>query len=197
MSFFKNFDENSDITDITFYNRKRFKHFDKLSVQIMETKSELTRAEKEMIAAYVSSLNNCSYCFGAHKETAKHFNVDVNVFDQLNESIETAEVDKRLKPIFHYVKKLTLTPYKIVKDDYERVINEGWKEETLQDVIAITCMFNFANRLLDGHGIKGNRAVQTFGGQHLAKRGYGVPWFIVFLRSLIKDARFKFVKNFK
>jgi AhpD family alkylhydroperoxidase len=35
--------------------------------------SPLTEAERELIAAYVSGLNACRYCHGAHQATAQAF----------------------------------------------------------------------------------------------------------------------------
>ena len=59
----------------------------------------------------------------------------------------------------------------------------------MQDLILIGCLFNFYNRLLDGYGIKGNQAIYEFGGAHLHKNGYGVPWFIGIIKNYIKKIK--------
>ncbi len=43
---------------------------------VMTRDSELTAAEREMIAAYVSQLNACRFCIGVHHSTLAAMNVD-------------------------------------------------------------------------------------------------------------------------
>ena len=71
MPFFKQLHELSDITDITWNNRKRLGPFDKASLEIMRGKSGLSSAQKEVFAAFVSGLNACQFCYGPHAAVAK------------------------------------------------------------------------------------------------------------------------------
>ncbi|MEO1626701.1 MAG: hypothetical protein AAFV25_16220, partial [Bacteroidota bacterium] len=105
--------------------------------------------------------------------------------------IDQAPIDPKEKPLFQYLKKLTLHPSKLVQEDAQKVFEAGWREEDLQDVILIACLFNFYNRLLDGHGIKGNPAIYQFGADHLHKSGYGVPWFINLIKGSIRKMKRK------
>jgi uncharacterized peroxidase-related enzyme len=196
MAFFKHLNELSDITDITFNDRKRLGPLDKVSQRIMRGKSSFTPVEKEMMAAYVSGLNACSFCFGSHKAVAAQFGLDPAFIDQLVDNIETAPIKNKLKPVFRYLYKLSLSPSKLLQQDVDDVLAVGWTEEDLYDVILIGCLFNFYNRLLDGHGIKGNKAIYKFGGEHLHKNGYGVPWFIGFIKNKIKASNLKKIKTF-
>jgi len=191
MPFFKHLDDNSDITDITFNDRKKLGPLDKASQQIMRGKSPFSDAEKEMMAAFVSGLNACRFCYGSHKAVAKQFGVETELIEKLVEDIDTSPVNEKLKPIFHYLKKLTLTPSKLVQSDMDKVRQAGWSEEALHDAILVGCLFNFYNRLLDGHGIKGNQYIYQFGGEHLYKNGYGVPWFIGLIKNMIKKSKLK------
>jgi AhpD family alkylhydroperoxidase len=43
----------------------------------------LTPKDKELIAAYVSGLNACQYCYGVHAQTALAFGVSEGVLTQL------------------------------------------------------------------------------------------------------------------
>ena len=44
--------------------------------RLMRDHSPLTVAERELIAAYVSGLNACTYCYGSHVIAAGAFGVD-------------------------------------------------------------------------------------------------------------------------
>ncbi|MCA6074998.1 MULTISPECIES: carboxymuconolactone decarboxylase family protein [Bacteroidota] len=191
MAFFSYLNENSDITDITFNDRPRLGPMDKASQEIMRGKSSFTEAEREIMAAYVSGLNACAFCHGSHKAVAEQFGISPQVIEQLIEDVDSAPINESLKPVFHYLKKLTLTASKLTKADVEKVIAAGWSEDALHEAILVGCLFNFYNRLLDGHGIKGNHAIYQFGGQHLAKNGYGVPWFIGLIKNTIKKSKLK------
>lgn len=189
MPFFSYLDQYSDITDITFRDRKRLGPMDKVAQIIMRGDSPFSYAERELIAAYVSGLNECQFCYGSHQQVAENFGVSKSTIETLLDDIDTTEIDQKLKPIFHYIKKLTLTPSRLVKADAEKVFQAGWSEQALYDAICICCLFNFYNRLLDGHGIKGNDNIYEFGGQHLHKNGYGVPWFITFIKDSIRKKK--------
>ncbi len=191
MPFFKHLDELSDITDITWNDRKRLGPLDKASQEIMRGKSTFSFAQKECFAAYVSGLNACSFCYGSHAAVAKNFGISTETIEALITDIDSAPIPEHQKPLFHYLKKLTQSPSKLIQQDADAVFEAGWSEKDLQDLILIGCLFNFYNRLLDGYGIKGNRAIYQFGADHLHKKGYGVPWFIQLIKGFIKKSKIK------
>ena len=195
MPFLKHLNDLSDITDITWNDRKRLGPLDKASQNIMRGKSSFTSAQKEVFAAFVSGLNACSFCYGSHAEVAKNFGITEEMIKSLLEDIDTAPIAPKEKPLFLYLKKLTLSPSKLSQEDADKIFREGWSEQDLQDLILIGCLFNFYNRLLDGHGIKGNPAIFEFGGAHLYKNGYGVPWFISLIKNYIKRKKIKKIKE--
>jgi uncharacterized peroxidase-related enzyme len=195
MPFFKHLDDLSDITDITWNDRKRLGPLDEASQKIMRGKSSFTSAQKEVFAAFVSGLNACSFCYGSLAEVANNFGIPKKTIESLVKDIDSAPIASNEKPLFQYLKKLTLSPSKLIQEDADKVFREGWSEKDLQDLILIGCLFNFYNRLLDGHGIKGNQAIYQFGGAHLHKNGYGVPWFIGLIKNYIKKIKIKKLKE--
>ena len=191
MPFFNDLDDYSDITDVTWNDRKRLGPMDQASQEIMRGKSNFSSAQKEVFAAFVSGLNACSFCYGSHAAVAQNFGIPAETIEALIADIDSAPVSEKEKPLFHYLKKLTESPSKLVQSDADRVFKAGWKEQDLKDLILVGCLFNFYNRLLDGHGIKGNKAIYQFGADHLHRKGYGVPWFIGLIKSSIKKSKLK------
>lgn len=124
--------------------------------RLLRDPSPLTVAERELIAAYVSGLNACNYCHGAHRVAAGAFGVDENLFEALMEDLDESAVDPRLKPILAYVRKLTLTPARMIEADAAAVYGAGWDEQALFDAISVCALFNFMNRIVEGSGIKRN-----------------------------------------
>jgi AhpD family alkylhydroperoxidase len=85
--------------------------------RLMRGPSPLTPGERELIAAFVSGVNSCRYCHGAHSLVARAFGVDEAMLAKSLNDIEVAPIDGRLKPILRYVRKLTETPSRMTAAD--------------------------------------------------------------------------------
>jgi uncharacterized peroxidase-related enzyme len=156
MPFFSNLDDDSVVPDIAVMTPEFGKTMGPFHKSIMESPSELDRGQRELIAAYVSGLNSCDYCYGVHTLTAAAFGIEETLFDALMSDPDGAPIDEKMKPLLRLARRLTLEPAKVVQSDIDAITGAGWKEQTAHDAILVCCMFNFMNRLLDGHGVKGN-----------------------------------------
>ena len=117
------------------------------------TDSALSKAERELIAAFVSGLNACTFCFGAHKVAADAFGVDPEVIDALVADVNAAPVDEKLKPLLYYVATLTRAPAMMTEQHAQAVYDAGWSEEALFDAVQVCALFNFMNRIVEGSGV--------------------------------------------
>ena len=144
--------------------------------------SPLSIGERELIAAFVSALNACSYCHGVHASTATAFGVDPGIFAALLADIDSSAIDERLKPLFRYVKKLTLTPSRMLQADADDVFAAGWTEDALYHAVSVCALFNFMNRLVDGLGIVAKPEYIGLAADRLHSGGYKV------LKAIVSDA---------
>ena len=126
--------------------------------ELLRRPSELSVAERELIAAYVSALNDCGFCFQAHRVYSAMYGIDVELFDGLVEDVDQSDLDEELKPLFRYVRKLTLTPARMVQEDVDQVLEAGFSEEALHDAVLVVGLFNLMNRILFGHGVDDHEA---------------------------------------
>ena len=124
-----------------------------LADDILLRDSELSTGERELIAAYVSSLNACSFCVGAHKTAAEAFGIDADVIDALINNPDEAPVKENLKPLLAYVACLTRTPAQLTEAHAQAVYDHDWSEQTLYDAIQVCALFNFMNRIVEGTGV--------------------------------------------
>lgn len=124
-----------------------------LGVAIMRAPSPLTPAERELIAAYVSGLNRCDYCYKGHVQMAVNLGVERQAIEGALTSLEAAPIKPALRPVLAFVRKLTLSPNSITQADADAVYAAGWDERALHDAILVCCRFNFMNRLSIGHGL--------------------------------------------
>ncbi|MGH7075294.1 MAG: carboxymuconolactone decarboxylase family protein [Stellaceae bacterium] len=103
----------------------------------MRGPSPLTPGERELIAAYVSGVNSCRYCFGSRSSVAKGFGIPESVFAILMDDLDLAPIDARLKPLLRYVRKLTETPSRMTRADADAVYQAGWHDEALLHAVAV------------------------------------------------------------
>ncbi|MEO1137106.1 MAG: peroxidase-related enzyme [Pseudomonadota bacterium] len=120
---------------------------------LLRAQSPLSVAERELIAAFVSGLNACDFCFGAHKLYARAFGVDEALIDSLVENVDTAPVDDKMKPLLRYVAKLKDLPSKLTERDSKAVFDAGWSERALFDAIQVAALFHYMNRIIEGAGV--------------------------------------------
>ena len=125
----------------------------KLLEDIKSGFSPLSKEIRELIITYISGLNHCEFFYKSHKEKAKGLGIDEAVFDQLQTDISGADVDEKLKPLLHYIKKLTLTPDQITQTDAQSIFDAGWDEQALLDSIGLCAIVNCVNRFVTGIGI--------------------------------------------
>jgi uncharacterized peroxidase-related enzyme len=156
-----------------------FQAFPKIARPLLEYHEVLLRgdspfsaAERELIAAYVSGLNNCTYCRAVHSQTAIALGIGAETIVQMFSNSRDEHVDVRMQPVLAYVHKLTLSPGKITAADVDLVVGAGWDDRALHDAAVICGLFNLMNRLVNGLGVEASEAYTKMAGQRLADRGY-------------------------
>ncbi|MBI2970193.1 MAG: carboxymuconolactone decarboxylase family protein [Gammaproteobacteria bacterium] len=131
-----------------------------------------TPRERELIGAFVSGINSCTYCVETHQATAEAMGVEAGLLNALMDDIDHAPVSVKLKPVLRYVRKLTLTPTRMTQADADAVFAAGWDERAFHYAVMICGMFNLYNRLLEGYGIKNTAEFRLTAGRELAQSGY-------------------------
>jgi len=163
MAFLKSLGDNPHLYDLM--NR-----FPYVAVPLFKLHDVLLRgdepfsvAERELIAAYVSGLNACRFCYRGHVAAAELWGIETEVMDRLMDDLEAAPVSAELRPVLRYVKKLTETPGRMTEADAEAVYAAGWNEEALFEAAAIAGLFAMMNRIVDGCGIEARNTKTTLG----------------------------------
>ena len=149
-----------------------YSHWARVSEAILRGASPLTPAQRELIGAYVSSLNTCQYCYGGHRAAAELLGIAPQTIDGLVRDIGSAPIEAKLRPMLAYVKKLAMTPARMTQADADAVFAAGWDEAALHSAIAVCCLFSFMNRLVDGHGIEADPTLFADRGRKHVEIGY-------------------------
>lgn len=134
--------------------------------------SPLSVGERELIAAFVSGLNACAYCHGVHAATAEAFGISADELAALLEDVDTAPVATRMKPIFRFVRKLTISPAKMIDSDRRAILDAGWPQAAIHDAASICGLFNLMNRIVDGMGVAADESYRSASAARLHDGGY-------------------------
>jgi uncharacterized peroxidase-related enzyme len=172
MALLRSLPDNATLTDLRRTYADLLEKLRPYGHRLMRGPSPLTPGEREFIAAFVSGVNSCRYCHGAHSLVARAFGVDEAVLANSLDDINVAPVDAHLKPILRYVRKLTETPSRMTTADAAAVYDAGWSDEALLHAIAVCAYFNNVNRLVEGAGIVGTSEEYATAAQRLVKHGY-------------------------
>lgn len=172
MPFFSQLPDDAGVRHILQYNKPVGRALVELHEALLRGDSPLAPAQLELIAAYVSGLNACRYCYGVHSRTAQAFGLAPATLEAMLGDPDAAPVEPRMRPLLAYARKLTLEPSRMTRADAEAVFAAGWSERALHDAILTICLFNFMNRLLEGHGVKGSDALYAERGAALKEHGY-------------------------
>ncbi len=172
MPFMPSMLANALVKQVYALNPQSFHHWIHVEEAIMRGPSAFTSGERELMAAYVSRLNSCTYCASSHSEAAIILGVEPHLLEGLMTDIDAAPIDKRFVPIFKCLKKLTLTSFKMVQADADAIYAAGWDERALHDAIMVCCCFSFMNRLADGHGLPSDPVLFKARAKRHALEGY-------------------------
>ncbi|OIP84936.1 MAG: peroxidase [Porphyromonadaceae bacterium CG2_30_38_12] len=126
-----------------------------LYIEIMFNHSELSRAEREMIAVVVSVNNGCNYCRTHHSEALNKYWKDNSKIQLLLTNIEAKGLSEKENALCRFAKHLTLYPHLHEKTDFTKELSEvGIAEQGILDAVLVVAYFNFVNRLVLSLGVE-------------------------------------------
>lgn len=129
------------------------KHME-LYMEIMFSKSELSRAQREMVAVIVSATNSCAYCQIHHGEALNHYWKDEARVLKLRADYTTADLTEQDAELCVYAEKLTKNPALSEKTDLTQELRKvGLSDSAILDASLVIAYFNFVNRLVLGLGV--------------------------------------------
>ncbi len=130
------------------------RHMD-LYMTIMFGKSPLSRAQREMMAVVVSSVNRCPYCIQHHREALLRYWKDEERADKLQQNFEDAELDETDLLLCQFAQLLTEEPYRIDDESTIQPLKEaGMSDRAILDATLVISYFNFVNRIVLGLGVE-------------------------------------------
>ncbi len=130
---------------------------------LMEKDEGLSKAEREMIVVATSGLSHCLYCVVAHGAVLRIRARNPRVADQLATNHRKAEITPRQRAMLDFAVKLSQRGETLEEEDFARLREQGFDQQAIWDIGAITAFFAMSNRLVHLAGTPPNEAFYLMG----------------------------------
>ena len=137
------------------------KHMD-LYLEIMFSKSDLSRAQREMMAVVVSATNKCAYCQVHHAEALINYWKNEEQVNQLRENFRLLALTEEDMALCEYAELLTNSVTEVEKAGLVHSLKEkGFSDEAILDATLVISYFNFVNRIVLALGVEYSEEEKT------------------------------------
>ena len=139
--------------------RAFFAYYDALMLR----DSGLSKAEREMIVVATSAANGCQYCVVSHGALLRIFAKNPILADQLAVNYRHADITARQRAMLDFAVKMARRSEEIEEDDVQTLRGEGFSDEDVWDIGAITALFAMSNRMAHLTNMRPNEAFFSLG----------------------------------
>jgi uncharacterized peroxidase-related enzyme len=144
---------------------------------LLHEPNSLTPGERELIATYVSSLNDCYFCQTSHGAAAACHLGDSDVVRQIKTDAMQAPVSPKLKSLLVIAGQVQRGGKSVTARDVEAARQQGATDKEIHDTVLIAAAFCMYNRYVDGLATwqPQDESMYAEMGKHLASKGYRTP----------------------
>ena len=130
---------------------------------LMEKEGGLTKAEREMIVVATSGANQCQYCVVAHGAILRIRAKNPLVADQVAVNYREADITPRQKAMLDFAMKVSRHSAQIANADFEALRGQGFSDDDIWDIAAISALFALSNRMANFTGMRPNEEFYLMG----------------------------------
>jgi uncharacterized peroxidase-related enzyme len=146
-----------------------------LAEVLLRGPNTLTSGEREMIAAFVSSRNDCHFCQASHSAAAAHhLSGNYDIVEAVKRDYQSAPVSPKLKALLTIAGKVQQGGKNVTSADVAGARAEGATDKEIHDAVLIAAAFCMFNRYVDGLATltPTDPAAYDQMGQRMASQGY-------------------------
>ena len=144
---------------------------------LLHEPNSLDPGERELIATYVSSLNDCYFCQTSHGAAAACHLGNGSVVKQVKTDFTQAPISEKLKRLLVIAGKVQRDGKQVTTEDVEAAKETGATDMEIHDTVLIAAAFCMYNRYVDGLATWQPKEESMYEqmGKHLACEGYRTP----------------------
>ncbi len=122
-------------------------------ILLRDNNNTLTRGERELIGAYVSSLNDCFFCQNVHGALAGHYlQCDMHQVDAISNDFISAPITEKMKSLLSIAGAVQQGGKNVTPDQVNQAKTHGATDREIHDTVLIAAAFCMFNRYVDGLG---------------------------------------------
>jgi uncharacterized peroxidase-related enzyme len=127
------------------------KPLNELAEALLHAPNSLPQADRELIATYVSSLNDCYFCQTVHGAIAAAcLNDDYDLVKRVKADFQAAQISDKLKALLVIAAKVQKDGKSVTSADVEAARAQGATDTEIHDTVLIAAAFCMYNRYVDG-----------------------------------------------
>ena len=157
------------------YRPETAKPMRELAEVLLRGPSTLSRGERETIAAFISTLNDCYFCRTSHRAAAAHHDdCYYEMVDAVCSNYNDAPISEKLKALLLIAGKVQRGGSFVTSDDVASARRQGATDLEIHDTVLIAAAFCMYNRYVDGLGTLTPKDESLYDemGAKLARDGY-------------------------
>jgi uncharacterized peroxidase-related enzyme len=186
------------IVELLYYKGPTGKALSKLAHTLLHGPSPLSRGERELIAGYVSHLNDCEFCYESHCASANaHFGDGGGTTAFVKTDILQAPLTEKMKALLKVAARVQSGGKDLQPEHIETARKAGATDEEIHDTVLVAAAFCMYNRYVDGlrTHLPESKDDYVEMGKRMAGSGYKYP--PLFLRKwVIRSMRKKALRNY-
>ena len=134
----------------------------------------LTQGERELIATYVSYLNECHFCQSIHGAIAAAHLGDEDLVKRVKADFQHSDISDKLKALLVIAGKVQRSGKSVTAADVDHARSLGASDLEIHDTVLIAAAFCMYNRYVDGLGTTQphDEAMYRERGKMVARKGY-------------------------
>jgi uncharacterized peroxidase-related enzyme len=127
------------------------KPLNELAEILLRADNSLTRGDRELIATFVSSLNDCFFCQNAHGGIAQYYmQCDMQFIDEVKRDYKGAAISGKLKALLSIAESVQKGGKQVTEDQIIKARELGATDREIHDTVLIAAAFCMFNRYVDG-----------------------------------------------
>jgi uncharacterized peroxidase-related enzyme len=148
-----------------------------LAQTLLHAPNSLTRGERELLAAYVSRRNDCTFCCTSHAAIAACHLQSEKLVEAVLRDPDTAPVSAKMKTLLAIAGRVQQSGRAVRPEDIAAARREGATDTEIHDTVLIAAAFCMFNRYVDGLDawIPDDQEGYRQRAQFVAEHGYGPP----------------------
>ena len=164
--------ENWQIWNLFAFRPEMTVHMGRFTHALMHEPGPISRALRELIATYTSSLNDCAFCMRSHAAVTSCL-MPKETVDAVLCDLETAPIPEAEKALLRFTRKVTLESSHVTAADMVPLHDAGWDDHAIYYAITVAALFSFYNRWVSSSGVHAvSEAGHEAHGSVIAERGY-------------------------